>query len=58
MMEGIGLVHVYNESLSKIVREVVTNVNAIRKKIIYLFGATAAKIYGLIPKTCAGGLGM
>ena len=58
MMEGIGLVHFYNKSLSQIVREVITNIHAVRKKIIYLFGATAAKIYGLIPKTCSGGLGM
>ena len=57
IMEGIGLVHFYNESL-QIVREVITNINAVRKKIIYLFGATAAKIYGLIPKTCPGGVGM
>jgi transposase len=58
IMEGIGLVYFYNESLTHIVREVITNINAVRKKIIYLFGATAAKIYGLIPKTCTGGVGM
>ena len=58
LMEGIGLVHFYNEPLTHIIREVITNINAVRKKIIYLFGATAAKIYGLIPKTCAEGVGM
>ena len=58
LMEGIGLVHFYNESLSSIVREVITNINAVRKKIIYLFGETAATIYGLIPKNCAGNLEM
>jgi transposase len=58
VMEGIGLVHFYNESFSSIVREVITNINAVRKKIIYLFGETAARIYGLIPKNCAGSLGM
>jgi hypothetical protein len=58
IMEEIGLVRFYNESLSHIVKEVVTNINAVRKEIIYLFGKTAAKIYGLIPKVCAGGLGM
>jgi transposase len=57
-MEGIGLVRFYNESLSQVIREVISNINAIRKKIIYLFGSTAAKIYGLIPKTCTEGLGM
>ena len=34
------------------------NINALRKKIIYLFGETAAKIYGLIPKSCAETIGM
>jgi transposase len=58
IMEGIGLVQFYNGSLSQIVREVITNINAVRKKIIFLFGATAVKIYGLIPKTCAEGLGI
>jgi transposase len=55
IMEGIGLVYFYDESLSTIVREIITNINAVRKKIIYLFGKTAVKIYGLIPKTCAEG---
>ncbi len=58
IMEGIGLVHFYNESFSEIVREVMTNINTLRKKIIYLFGETAIKIYGLIPKSCAETLGM
>lgn len=58
IMEGIGLVRFYNESCSSIVQEVITNINAVRKKIIYLFGETAAKIYGLIPKNDAGSLGM
>jgi len=56
IMEGIGLVYFYNESFTSIVREVVTNINTVRKKIIYLFGETAAKIYGLTPKNCAGGM--
>jgi len=58
IMEGIGTVHFYDESLSRVIKEVVTNINAIRKKIIYLFGETAVKIYGLIPKTQMEGLGM
>ena len=56
IMEGIGLVHFYDGS--SLVRAVITNVNALRKKIIYLFGETAAKIYGLIPKNCPGTSGM
>jgi transposase len=52
IMEGIGLVYFYNDSNSGIVREVITNIDALRKKIIYLFGETAVKIYGLIPKSC------
>jgi len=51
-------VQIYNESLSRVIKEVVTNINAIRKKIIYLFGETAVKIYGLIPKTQMEGLRM
>jgi transposase len=58
IMEGVGLVRFYDKSLSQVVREVISNINAVRKKIIYLFGTIAGKIYGLIPKTCAEGLGM
>jgi transposase len=48
IMEGIGVVYFYNESLSYTIREVITNLNDIRKKIILLFGKTAARIYGII----------
>jgi transposase len=58
IMEGVGLVRFYDETLSQVVREVITNMNALRKKIIGLFGRTAAKLYGLIPKNLAEGLGM
>ena len=57
-MEGINVVYFYNKSLSYIVREVIANLNDLRKKIILLFGQTAARIYGLIPKNCTSGLGM
>jgi transposase len=50
IMEGIGLVHFYDGS--SLVRTVITNIHAVRKKIICLFGETAAKIYGIIPKNC------
>ena len=56
IMEGIGVVHFFEES--SIVRTVITNINAVRKKIVYLFGESAAKIYGLIPKNCAETFGM
>ncbi len=61
MMEGISVVYFYNDSVSHTIREVIANVNKLRKKIILLFGKTAAWIYGLyelIPKKSAVGLGM
>lgn len=58
IMEGIDLVRFYNESLLHAVREVISNINAIRKKAICLFGETAMQIYGLIPKKCLKGVGM
>ena len=58
IMEGIGLVRFYDESLSQVVREVITDTNAVRRKVICLFGATAIQIYGLIPKTCPRGVEM
>jgi transposase len=58
LMEGIGLVRFYDESLSHIIREIISNINTVRKKIISLFGATAIQIYGLIPKICSGRVGM
>jgi len=45
IMEGIDVVYFYNESLSRTVREVITNLNSLRKKIIWLFGNNAAWIY-------------
>lgn len=58
MMEGVGLVYFYDQSLSHVVREVITHLNELRKKIIHLFGKTAARMYGLIQKNCAMGLEM
>jgi hypothetical protein len=37
-MEGIDFVRFYDESFSNIIREVMANINTVRKKIIYLFG--------------------
>lgn len=58
IMEGISLVRFYDKSLSEVAREVISNINEVRKKIICLFGETALRIYGLIPKTCAEGVEM
>ncbi|MCL6756057.1 MAG: hypothetical protein M3A24_02685, partial [Candidatus Rhabdochlamydia oedothoracis] len=58
VMEGIGVVYFYDESLSYTIREVITNLNELRKKIILLFGEIAARMYGLIQKNRAVGLEM
>ncbi|KAG6559015.1 hypothetical protein RHOW815_000983 [Candidatus Rhabdochlamydia sp. W815] len=58
VMEGIGVVYFYDELLSYTIREVITNLNEIRRKIILLFGETATRMYGLIQKNRAVGLGM
>ena len=47
-MEGINMIYFYDESLTHTVREVVTNLNKLRRKIIALFGKTAAWMYGTI----------
>jgi transposase len=51
IMEGIVLVRFY-DSLKASVKELVTNVDRLRKKIICLFGETARRIYGLIQRNC------
>lgn len=48
IMEGINVVYFYNNSLTYTIREVIANLNELRKKIIFLFGKTATGIYGLI----------
>ena len=58
LMEGIGIVYFYNQSHSHTIREVITNLNDLRKKIIWLFGKNAAWIYGIIHENRTGGLGM
>lgn len=58
MMEGIGIIHFFDETLSKPTKEMITNLNALRKKIIYHFGDTACSMYGLIQKSQTGGLAM
>jgi transposase len=58
LMEGIGVVYFYEALSTQHVREVITNLTHLRRKIISLFGETAERIYGLIPKNSLGGLGM
>jgi transposase len=58
IMEGIGVVYFYNQSFSHTIREVITNLNDLRKKIIWLFGKNAAWIYGIIHENRNSGLGM
>lgn len=57
IMEGIDVVYFYNESLSGTIREVITNLNKLRKKIVWLFGRNAAWIYGLYYESEASCLG-
>lgn len=47
IMEGIGVVRFYNSPQDS-VKEWITNVDRLRRKIICLFGETARRIYGLI----------
>lgn len=58
IMEGISLVRMAGEMTQGIVKEFVTNLTDLRKKIIRFFGDTACQMYGLIPKTADQGLGM
>ena len=58
MMEGISIVRVAGEMTQGIVKEFVTNLTDLRKKIIQFFGNTACQMYGLIPKTSNQGLGI
>ncbi len=47
IMEGVGVVRFFEEGSGEPVRELVTNMSEVRKKIIRLFGPTACRIYGL-----------
>ncbi len=50
LMEGIRIIHFFDEDLYRPIKEMVTNLNQLRKKIIHHFGNTAYIMYGLIPK--------
>lgn len=46
IMEGISIVRFYKNS-KKLTKEIIANLNDLKKKIICLFGNTAIKMYGL-----------
>ena len=58
LMEGIGVIQFYENNIKRPFKEMVTNINDLRKKIIRLFGDTACQMYGLIQKNGPGVLGM
>ena len=58
LMEGIGVIQFYENNIRRPIKEMVTNINDLRKKIIRLFGDTACQMYGLIQENGAGVLGM
>jgi hypothetical protein len=49
-MEGISIVRLAGEMTQGVVKEFVTNLTDLRKKIIRFFGDTACRMYGLIPE--------
>lgn len=58
IMEGISIVQFYKNKINKPIKEVVANLNELRKKIILLFGDTACQMYGVIQKSSINVLGM
>ena len=47
LFEGVSIVQFYEQNILKPVRSVITNLNAVRLKIIRLFGNTACRLYGI-----------
>jgi transposase len=47
IMEGIGIIRFYENDLRKPIKEMITNLGELRRKIIRLFGGSAQKIYGI-----------
>lgn len=58
VMEGVSIVQFYEDKIHKPIKEVITNLNKLRIKIIRLFGDTACQMYGLIKKSPTEILGM
>jgi transposase len=46
IMEGVSIVRFYKKT-NKLSKEIITNLNDLKKKIIFLFGNTAIEMYGL-----------
>lgn len=58
IMESIGIVRFYEGPVNKLVKEVITNLSDLRKKIIRLLGEVCSRMYGLIPESQVEILGM
>ncbi len=48
IMEGVGIIRFFEKNIREPVREMITNLNDLRTKIINLFGRSAQEIYGII----------
>jgi len=58
IMEGIGVAQIYEKGNATSLREVVTNLSDVRRRIIQLFGNSGLQMYGLTQKKALKGLGM
>jgi transposase len=58
IMEGVNIIQFFQDRIIEPIKEIITNLNELRKKIIRLFGNTACRMYGLIPKNTTENLGM
>ena len=47
LMEGISIVNLQGEGDVGESRQIIANINNVRRKIIHLFGPSACKIYGM-----------
>ena len=47
IMEGVGVIQFLKKNITAAVKELITNLNDLRKKIIRFFGQTACQIYGI-----------
>ena len=46
IMEGVGIIRFYENNRHNPIKEMLTNLSELRRKIITLFGGSAIKIYG------------
>jgi len=51
IMEGVGVVRFFEEGQTEPVKAMVTNMSDLQRKIIWLFGPTACRMYGLNVKS-------